>query len=53
MQVEHGLGDVHAAWHHFPQAFPGKGLRDLHASAGATRRAHTKEEHGGATYPSL
>lgn len=52
---ECGLGDVHATWHHFSQEFPGKGLRGLHASAGATRRAHTKEEHGGrgATYPSL
>lgn len=54
MQVEHGLGDVHATWHHFPEAFPGKGLRGLHASAGATGRAHTQRSTGrGATYPSL
>lgn len=32
--------------HHFPEAFPGKGLRGLHTSAGATGRAHTEEEHG-------
>ena len=45
MQVEHGLGDVHATWYRFPEEFPGKGLRVLHASAGATGRAHV-EEHG-------
>lgn len=28
LQVEHGLGDGHAPWHHhLPQEIPGKGLR--------------------------
>lgn len=51
MQVGHGLGDVHATWHHFPEEFPGKGLRGLHASAGATGRAHTEEHEEGCHLP--
>lgn len=34
-----------------PEAFPGKGLRGLHASAGATGRAHMEEQGEGCHLP--
>lgn len=43
LQVEHGLGDGHATWHHhLPQEIPGERSQGPHASAGARGRAYTE-----------